>query len=135
VSTANLLNLDGPAWEFWEAMEHRRFLGAMAPLTRFTVLPYNLDPIPQKPGPASRFWMHNHQRAQSDAIETIPTWGFPGPGFPPYPGTFTVAVPENQNLQDTHMTVPGQRTWFQFANHMEHYIASANLPSALLPAW
>lgn len=134
MSTANLLNFDDPAWYFWEAMDHRTFLGAMAPLTRFSVLPYHIDP-PPNPGPASRFWMLNHQTAQTDAIETIPTWGFTGPGSPPYPGTLTVSVPENQNLQDTHLEDPGQRTWFVFANHQEQYVASTFLPPLLLPAW
>ena len=111
-------------------------LGAMAPLTRFSALPYLLDPIPAYPSFAIRFWMLNHQQAQTDAIETTPTWDWPGPGYPPYPGTLDVSVPENQNLQDTHFTNPGQRTWFQFANHMEMYVLSANLPQLLtLPAW
>ena len=136
MSTANLLNLNDPAYEFWEAMEHRTFLGAMAPLTRFSVLPYNLDPMPAYPGPAARFWMLNHQHAQTDAISTIPTWGWPGPGFPPYPGTLEISVPENQNLQDTHFTNPGQKTWFQFANHQELYVASTFLPPILeFPFW
>ena len=92
MSTANLLNLNDPAYEFWEAMEHRQFLGAMFPLTRFSVLPYTLDPIPMYPSAAIRFWMLNHQRAQTDFIVTIPTWGWgwSTPGFPPYPGTFEV---------------------------------------------
>ena len=136
MTTANLLNIYDPDSEFWEAMAHRTFLGAMFPLIRFSALPYNLDPIPPQPGPAARFWMLNHQRAQSDAITTIPTWGWPGPGLPPYPGSLTVSVPENQNLQDTHLTIPGQRTWFQFANHLEIYVATAALPPTLtFPFW
>ena len=136
MSTAPLLNLDDPMWEFFEAMTHRQFLGAMFPLTRFSVLPYNLDPIPVYPGPAARFWMMNHQKAQTDAMTTIPTWGFAGPGLPPYPGTLDVNVPENQNLQDSHITIPDQRAWFTFINHQEMYVASTFLPELLtLPTW
>lgn len=133
--TVDLMHVERPAFEFWEAMEHRRFLGAMAPLTRFSVLPYNLDPIPKQPGPSARFWMMNHQQAQTDFTVTSPTWGFTGPGVPPYPTALSVAVPENQNLQDTHMTVEGQRKWFEFANHLEHYILAGTLPPNISPAW
>ena len=136
MSTANLLNINDPAFEFWEAMELRQFLGAMSPLTRFSVLPYLLDPMPEYPGPAIRFWMLNHQRAQTDAIGTIPTWGWPGPGFPPYPGALDVAVPENQNLQDIHFTNPAEQIWFGFVNHQELYVASTYLPEILTyPFW
>ena len=136
MSTANLINLNDPAIEFWEAMIHRSFLGAMAPLTRFSALPYLLDPLPAYATPAARFWLMNHQRAQTDAISTIPTWGFAGTGFPPYPGTLEIAVPENQNLQDTNFTNPAERTWFGFVNQMEMYVAESFLPPLLvLPAW
>ena len=136
MSTANLINLNDPAYEFWEAMEHRRLLGAMDPLTRFSVLPYLLDPIPtQLRSPAARFWAFNHEKAQTDAMSTTPTWTGIGP--PPYPGTFAVSVtiPENQNLQDSDLTNPGQRAWFQFANWMQHYLAETELPRSLTPAW
>ena len=136
MSTANLLNINDPAFEFWEAMVHRQLLGAMAPLTRFSVLPYNLDPMPEYPGPAARFWMLNHQRAQTDAISTIPTWGWPGPNYPPYPGSLDVSVPENQNLQDYHIAIPEQAAWFAFVNHQELYVASTFLPEILtFPFW
>jgi hypothetical protein len=121
MSTANLLNINDPAYEFWEAMEHRQLLGAMAPLTQAGTW-------------AARFWAMNHQQAQSDAITTSPTWTEPPP--PAYPGFLSVSVPANENLQDTHMLNAGQRTWFQFANHQEHYVATAALPQLLtFPFW
>jgi hypothetical protein len=117
---------------FEHAMSHRIYLGAMWPLTRFSILPYFIDP--QQNNPAYRL---DHQYAQNDFTTTMPTWGASPPGpIPPAPGTLSVAVPLGQDLLDQHFDDPGQRVWWTFANHQEHYVASANLPALLtLPAW
>ena len=101
---------------FWfsEAMAHRTLLGAMSPLDRFTVLPYLLDPF-QDTG----MWRLNQQQAQNDAMESLQL----------------TTIPAAQNLYDTDFSNPAQAAWFTFVNHLELYVATAQLPSPLKPAW
>lgn len=119
---------------FEHAMAHRQLLSAMLPFDRFSLVPYVLDPQLD-----NRMWMQKHQNAQDDFITTIPTWGlYPG-SLPAYPGTLPVRAGENTNLTDANLKNPGQRTWFTFANWMEHYVG-ANAwaqvpPGQLFPAW
>ena len=136
MSAATLLAMpDDPVglatFAFEHAMSHRTYLGAMAPLTRFSVLPYFIHPMQNDPS-----WRLDHQQAQNDFTSTMPTWGNPPP-VPPAPGTLSVAVPLAHNLLDLpNLDDPGQRSWWTFVNHQEHYIASANLPGLLTyPFW
>ncbi|PWT76102.1 MAG: hypothetical protein C5B60_04485 [Chloroflexi bacterium] len=116
------------AFAFEHAMSHRTYLGAMFPLTRFTILPYFIDP--QINDPAYRL---DHQYCQNDFNSTMPTWGaVPGGPTPPAPGTLAVAVPLSQNLLDHNFDKPEQQLWWTFANHQEHYVGSANLPALLV---
>jgi hypothetical protein len=132
MSLASLLVLnDSPNeqanFAFEHMMSHRQFLGAMAPLTRFSVLPYNLDPFHD-----NKMWLRRHQTAQTDAISTVPTWGLINPPEgPPYPGTLTVSAPENKLLEVTDWSNARQRAWFVFANHQEHYVTTNSLPPVL----
>lgn len=115
MSTANLLNMDDPMWAFEEAMAHRLLLGGMAPLTRFSVLPYMLDPMADM-----AFWRLNQQRAQDDAVQTLGV----------------VGIPAAQNLLDSNLDDPTERSWFSFVDEMELRIATAALPSQLTyPFW
>jgi len=134
MALANLLhmNVDEPrafkTFFFEEAMAHRVQLGAMYPLTRFSVLPYLIDP----PLIDNGVWRLNHQTAQNDANETIPTWGLPDPN---YPGTLQVSVPETANLMDVDFNDQRERAFWVFQNHQEQFVAQGFLPSHLLPAW
>lgn len=117
MSTAYLLKMpDDPLGQatyfFEEAMAHRTLLGAMSPLDRFSVLPYLLDPFLD-----NGMWFLNHQQAQNDALTTlVPLFGA-------------------TNLVDTDMDNPEQRTWFEFVNHQELYVATGLLSGPLNPAW
>jgi len=114
---------------FEEAMAHRTQLGAMAPLTRFSALPYFIDPPKVEDG----MWRLDHQQAQNDANSTIPTWGEPAP---PYPGNLQVSVPTTQNLIDVDFNNSAERTFWTFANHHEQFVAVGFLPRQLtFPFW
>jgi hypothetical protein len=134
MSTASLLTMPAdPAARamFWfeEAMTHRRQLGAMAPLNRFSVLPYFIDPF--RP---NTMWLLTHQQAQNDANTTMPTWSETPP--PTYPGTLNQSVPLTQNLIDVNLNDQRQRAWWTFANHREQLIAMDELPPVLtFPFW
>jgi hypothetical protein len=134
MSTASLLVMpDNPTQRamFWfeEAMIHRRELGAMSPLNRFSVLPYFIDPFL-----SNTMWLLTHQQAQNDANTTMPTWNEAPP--PAYPGTLLTSVPETQNLIDVNLDDQRQRAWWTFANHREQLIAMDNLPPVLTyPFW
>lgn len=97
---------------FEHAMAHRNYLGIMAPLTRFSVIPYLLDPMASI-NPAGA-WHQSHQQAHDDALTTVPTaWG-----------AKTVGLFVGRNLRDTDLRNREQKTWWTFQNHMEHYIAN-----------
>jgi hypothetical protein len=135
------------AFTFEHANAHRNLLGAMSPLTRFSVLPYLLEPMT-----GSSAWRLNHQTAHNDALTTLPTfpWSFwieasytpppgeevPAPGYAP--DVLPLGVGFNQNLIDIDMQNPNVENmqWWLFANHNEHLLAQAVLPEYLIfPFW
>jgi hypothetical protein len=112
MSSVVLTNLDDPAFTFHHAMAHRNALGIMAPLTRYSVVPYFVDPMLAlaSAGP----WQLNHQQAHNDALADFPT----------YFDSMHVGLRVGQNMVDTDLNDPVERSWFQFQNHMEHYIGA-----------
>lgn len=129
MSTAVLINSADPIFTFEHMMSHRRYFALMAPLIRFSGLPYLLDPAYNTAIPASD-WHLNHQKAHSDFATTLPS---------SYNATPTeIGIPTNQPLMDVNLDNPEQLTWWTFTNRMEHYLAdSATQPtlSGTYPFW
>ena len=71
VSSPVLLNPDDPWFPHVHAMSHRDYLGVMSPLTRFSAIPYFIEPFTAKRG--SDNWHFNHQTAHDDADNAIPS--------------------------------------------------------------
>jgi hypothetical protein len=117
-----LLNADDPWFSFQHAMNHRDFLGVMSPLTRFSGIPYFIDPFTAR-RPADN-WHFNHQTAHDDADNAIPSTYMAPPavvGFSP-------------NMKDANLANAWDKSWFIFLNHMEHFVESqAILPAPQIP--
>jgi hypothetical protein len=111
---------------FEHAMGHRNYFGAMHPLTRFSVLPYLLDP-PHGTDISGGPWNLNHQQAHNDAHSALPAqYGIPS--------DLSLNLFIGQNLRDTSSKNPDQLKWWTFANHMEHYVANNTiLPGPVAP--
>jgi hypothetical protein len=105
-------------------MSHRIALGVMSPLNRFSILPYLIDPMLENTAIPAGPWNLRHQQAHNDALQNLPT------SF----GAATVGLFIGQNIRDTDLDDPRQRTWWTFQNHMEHYVGGNTLsPTEQLP--
>lgn len=104
------------AWAFELAMAHRTLLGAMAPLDRFSAIPYFLDPMQDVHIPAGD-WNTNRQQAQNDAATTLPS----------YYGAATRGFAAPEILIDTDLTDPASLPWWSFQNHQFLYVATATI--------
>lgn len=118
--TVILLNPDDPVFSFEHMNAHRRYFSQMAPLDRFSALPYLLDPAYDTSIRAS-MWHLNHQRGHTDFATTLP------PNYNAQPTE--VGIPANQPLADSDLSAGASRTWWTFAQHHEHFLAD----SAILP--
>ena len=111
------------AFSFEHAMAHRTLFGAMSPLTRFSVLPYQLDP--QQTNGLFRLY---HQQAHWDMMANLPS-------YPPVTTeTGALALASDQILQPQF--APDE--WWTFANHIEHMDAMSTYPEAdalVFPFW
>lgn len=111
-------------WEFDHAMAHRQYLALMAPLNRFSAIPYFIEPLPAPTPPFPRpadLWSLDHQQAHNDYQLSLPSiWGTTEVGF---------GIPSTQNLIDTDLNAAESRSWWTHANHQQHYIAD----NAILP--
>lgn len=97
-------------YAFEHAMAHRTLLGAMAPLTRFSVLPYQLDPQQ-----ADGMYLLRHQQAHWDMMDALPS-------YPP-------VTEEYGGLRYQNDQILGElNPWTIFANHTEHQIAMSVYP-------
>jgi hypothetical protein len=125
MSNAALLNMDDPWWPFNHAMAHREWLGVMAPLTRFSLVPYFIEPMiasVEAAGP----WALRHQQAHNDAMASLPS------SF----GATTVGLFIGGNLIDTNLGDQGQQKWLEFQNEQEHYVANTAItPPNTYPFW
>jgi hypothetical protein len=118
------------AFEFDHLMAHRTNLGAMSPLTRFSLVPYQLDPATNKP-----MWHLIHGQAHVDFTDTLPYWYYlVNPAYWPNEG---VGIPSRQPLVDTDLENDEKRTWWTFVNHQEHLAAqnSASFVEWVFPFW
>ena len=113
-----LLNADDPFFAWEHANAHRYFLGVMSPLTRFSVIPYFLEPVRDASTPATG-WLLDHQQAHNDALTILPSAYL----------SETVGIDVGTNLLDTNLTDPWNLSWWIFNNHMEHYVGN----NAILP--
>jgi hypothetical protein len=100
-------------------MSHRRYFAAMAPLDRFSALPYVLDP-PYNTALRASGWHLQHHKAHTDFATAVPT------SYNSQNRQVAVLV---QPLMDSDLSKPDDLTWWSFAQHREHYIAD----QALLP--
>ena len=119
MSLASLMTMttaDDQVFAFEHAMNHRTWFGAMAPLTRFSVLPYLLDPMQNTNIPAGQ-WNLNHQQAHNDALTTLPS----------YYNAATYGLPIGHILVDTDLQNQDQLKWWEFQNLVEHQVATATV--------
>ena len=114
-----------PAFAFEHRMAHSRNFGIMSPLSRFSVLPYLLDPVVDGPDPSSN-WNLDHQQAHNDAIASFPPQPFilygRGTTVEPQPPD---GLPFNFILVDTDLNDQGQLPWWELQNLVEHQIMSS----------
>lgn len=118
-----LLNSDDPIFSFEHAMAHRNAMGVMSPLTRFSVIPYFIDPVERDVSNASKYQL-NHQQAHNDALLHLPTeFGAP-----------TIGLRFGQNLIDYDLRNPASKKLWAFYNHQEHYVGGNTiLPNVQFP--
>jgi hypothetical protein len=114
---------------FEHMMAHRNYFVAMAPLNRFSILPYLLDPIqPRLPNVTeAQDWNLHHQQSHDDTLASLPKYyGITDPeeANETGPDPDDVGLSIGQILRDTNFDNPMQVTWWTFQNHMEHYIAN-----------
>jgi len=119
----SLLNSSEPTFAFEHAMAHRNAMGVMSPLTRFSVIPYFIDPMTAQR--SADWWLLDHQQAHNDAMNNLPA---------SYLGPIVVGTGVGANLVDTNLTNPWTKSWWMFANHLEHYVGSNTiLPQPTTP--
>ena len=100
-------------------MAHRRYFANMAPLDRFSALPYVLEPPYNTDIPASD-WHLIHQTAHVNFAALVPAT---------YNGDPREVAVLTQPLMDSDLSNTEELTWWSFAQHLQHYIAD----QALLP--
>lgn len=120
MTTATLLvRGDNPAFAFDHYMAHSQNYGAMFPLSRFSVLPYLLDPESDVSVPAGN-WNLNHQQAHQDFLLTLPS----------YFGSTLTGLPISQVMVEANLNDPEQVEWWTFTNLIEHQMSGLSLPLA-----
>jgi hypothetical protein len=124
VAIVSLLTQADPSFDWEHANAHRAYLGVMAPLTRFSVLPYLLEPTFLPNIPAGD-WQLRHQQAHDDALTSVPSQY----------GSTAIGLRIGQNLLDER-----RRQWWTFNNHQNHYIADTTVlppgtPPSTYPFW
>lgn len=125
MTVASLLERgNDPAFAFEHARSHSQFFGLMSPLTRFSVLPYLLDPESDVSTPAGE-WNLNHQQAHNDFLLTLPS----------YFGATRTGIPISQVMVDVNLNDPEQRTWWEFTNLIEHQMGGQTSPPPGYRGW
>lgn len=128
-----------PAWQFDHMNVHRELFGAMSKpvvsishgphsrvigggLSRFSALPYVLDPQRNTPG-----WHFDHGKAHADLDTSLPqVFGITSLGI----------LDPTIDYIDSNLNSDSQLTWWTFANHQNHLAAATLLPQQLtFPFW
>lgn len=115
-------------FSFEHANAHRTLFGAMGidgGLSRFSVLPYKMDPH----YPLMGGWKLDHGQAHHDFQVALPGW-YTFWGITP---ATTLTINTGQNFIDPNLANAEQLNWWVFANHTEHLIAESVTP--LTTAW
>jgi hypothetical protein len=112
-------NPNNEVFSFEHAMSHRTFFGVMSPLTRFSVLPYFLDPMDGTNLEAGN-WHLNHQQAHDDAYSALPQYYSAKP----------IGIPGGSILVNVDFDNADAVKWWEFTNMVEHQVLTATiLPS------
>ena len=128
MSTAILLNPDDPLFSFEHMQSHRRYFAVMAPLDRFSALPYLLDP-PFNTTIRASDWHLNHAKAHVDFAKTLPS---------EYADTTPAPNAAIAPMMDFDLGNLEDVTWWSFQQHREHFLADqAVLPllTGTYPFW
>lgn len=119
------------AWSFEHAAAHRNLLGGMATqahgLSRFSVVPYGLDPH----YPLAGGWLLNHGQAHSDFQAVLP--GVFGRRREPTEAVATLNP--TVNYVDSNLSNAEQANWWVSANHWDHLTAQGVLSELIYPFW
>jgi len=127
-----------------------------SPLSRYSVIPYFIEPEQNVDRRAGK-WHLNHQQAHNDALQNVPSkyfWQYTTttvpqpPPNPPLtfqtPQTVVYGLRIGGNLIDTSFADEQQLRWWEFQNHMEHFVGSTSIapspapkpaPQATFPFW
>jgi hypothetical protein len=68
-------------------------------------------------------WHQNHMQAHDDSLNALPS---------EFGQSKLVGLRIGQDLRDTDLDDPRKKTWWEFQNHREHYIANGTI-SPFLP--
>lgn len=125
MSRASLMTRKDRTFAFEHAMSHRNALGVIWPLPRFSVIPYFIEPeVKERGKKPSSSWHLDHQQAHNDALAN----------FPSQYGSTQVGLHIGVDLRDYDLDRERTRKWWEFQNHMEHYVASNSiLPTTPAP--
>ena len=159
MARATLLNVFDPWFGFEHAMAHRNALAvigfqpaggtvtnpipARPPLSKFSAIPYFIDPM-QNTGRRAGKWHLNHQQAHDDAFRNLPSQYYFAPPPPGTLGSVTFGLRIGGNLVDTSFADDRQLKWWEFQNHIEHYVGSTVIapapapkpaPQSIFPFW
>jgi hypothetical protein len=110
------------AWEFELSMAQRTLLGAMAPLSQYSPLPYDLQLSPMDPTPAGS-WLMSLQQATDNAMNALPS---------AYAAS-TLGFALQNYLVDSNLTDPANLAWWTFVN--SEFLQTATATVAPYPAY
>jgi hypothetical protein len=91
----------------------------MSPLTRFSVIPYLLEPYDHNITP----WHRNHQQAHTDFQSALAGY-LGGTAFGGSPPPFSQLGP-GYNIEDYDLSTESQANWWTFQNHIAHLDAES----------
>ena len=124
--TAILLNPDDPLFSFEHMQAHRRYFAMMAPLDRFSALPYLLDP-PLHTEIRASDWHLNHSKSHIDFARTLPS-EYNAPATPE-------RNPAAQPIMDYNLSNTEYIASWSFQQHREHFLADQAVLPLLTGTW
>ena len=120
-STLMHLTTTGPGhamFAFEHAQYHRAYLSGMDLANLFSVVPNLLDPM-QNLGQRASKWQLDHQQAHDNVMRILPI----------IYGAAPSQLHIGNNMMDSSLKMPREKTWWNFVNHHEHHIANKVLPT------